>query len=63
MKRKKSIFIANRPITGGGKLAVKKVEDVQLNTDEEWCCIEKEHPLLNIKKQPDYLQSSATSWR
>ena len=32
-------------------MAIKKVEDVQLSTDEKRCCIQKKHRQLSIKKQ------------
>ncbi len=49
-------------MTGGGKLAVKKVEDVQLSTDEKRCCIEKEYPQLSIKKQCEFIGLTRSSY-
>ena len=43
-------------------MAVKKVEDVQLSTEEKRCCIEKEHPQLSIKKQCELIRLNRSSY-
>ena len=43
-------------------MAIKKVEDVQLSTEEKRCCIEKEHPQLSIKKQCELIRLNRSSY-
>jgi len=43
-------------------LALKKIKDVKLNTDEKRCCIEKEHPQLSIKKQCELMSLNRASY-
>jgi putative transposase len=43
-------------------LVIKKVEDVQLNTDEKRCYIQKEHLQLSIKKQCKLIHLNRASY-